>query len=172
MDPDVEAILQRLKLYPVLAELRACLCRAMDAENSCFCGILIGDDIPAEYANCDEDAAIAYVRVITGYPSSILALQPDQVAPSGWTRTFNLAVGSLRPQPIGEGRTPPSAEEVEVATLRSLADMQLAWEAIMCCLGSDKFEDLVYLVGAYTPLPSAGGVGGGEWTVSIQDDYL
>lgn len=170
MAEDVTAILERLRIYPVLEELRACLCKNLGAEDSCFCGLLIGDEIPAEYSSCDDPGPVAYVRLITGYPSSILALSPDQVAPSGWTRSFNIAVGVLRPVPIGN-LAPPDPAEVETATLRALADMQLSWEAVKCCLGGDKFDDLVYLVGPFTPLPATGGVGGGEWTISVQDDW-
>ena len=42
--------LARLKIYPLLDELRACLCTKVGTEGLCFCGILLGEDIPLEYA--------------------------------------------------------------------------------------------------------------------------
>lgn len=165
----VTETLSRLRIYPVLEELVACLCRSVDPSGeACFCGLLVGDEIPAEFVGCD-DGPVAYVRVVTGFPSTIVSLTPDQQRPQGGLRSWTVAVGILRATPVTMNT--PDPDDVKEVGLRLLADSQLSWEAIVCCIGGEKFEDLNFSIAPFVSLPSAGGVAGGEWQVTIEEPW-
>lgn len=165
--------LERLKIFPILDELRACLCAKVAEFEPCFCGFLIGDDIPIEYAgagDCDTIGA-AYVRLTSIYPSTGAFPGQDERNYSPSLRAWQLSVGILRTAPYGVGMEPPTPEDVQQFSLDVLGDSQVLWETISCCLTGDKFEaiDPQVVRGLYTPIPVQGGVGGGEWGLTIQD---
>lgn len=156
------------KIYPLMQELAACLCDEVNSDGKmCFCGILVGDDVPVQMEGC-ENCGSAYVRLTTGYPSSQNFPQPDQ-GPSTCVTTWAhvLVIGVLRCYP-GDPDGLSQEELVEVAR-QQLADMAAMRRAITCCL-NDKFEDAIFSIGGYTPIPPAGLVVGGEITVTISED--
>lgn len=157
------------KIYPILAELSACLC-AQIPEETCFCGIIVGNDIPLEYAGLACDSEIAYVRLIGAYPSVDFPEQ-DAAATCVSLMAYSVAVGIVRVWDAADhdGEAKPAEELVEMARLQ-LADMAKIRRTIQCCFG-DKFEDIEYVVGAYTPLSGAQGVVGGEQLVTIQERF-
>lgn len=161
--------LGRLKIYPILDELRACLCAKVP--DACFCGFIIGDDIPVEYAGDSCDQGAAYVRLLSVYPSTVSFPAQDSVNVVGALRAYQISVGILRGAPYGDGLEPPEPDDVNAYSLAIMDDMQTIWETISCCLTGDKFEeaDPQVLRGLYTPIPVSGGVGGGEWSLTIQD---
>ena len=156
---------------PVLAELSACLCAELGETVPCFCGVIVGNDIPLEYAGeCEEECGAAYVRLVNAFPSINF---PQQDTASGCTSlmAYTISVGVVRCAPVGDDRgNPPTPEEVQKLTDQLLSDMHAIRRAVRCCL-ADKFEDVEYLLGQYVPLPSQGGVAGGEMTLTIQEPY-
>lgn len=166
-----EEALSRLKIYPILDELRACLCNKVGGDDLCFCGIIMGDDIPLEYAGSCEGIGAAYVRITSAYPSTGRFPAQDEQNYSPSLRAWQINVGILRGAPYGQGLEAPDPKDVEKFNLDVLGDSQILWETISCCLSGDKFEqfDPQVVRGVYTPLAVDGGVGGGEWTITIQD---
>lgn len=166
-----EEALERIKIYPILDELRACLCNKVGGSGLCFCGIIMGDDIPLEYAGSCEEVGAAYVRITSVYPSTGRFPAQDEQDYSPALRAWQINIGIIRGAPYGEGLQAPDPEDVEKFNLDVLGDSQILWETISCCLNGDKFEqfDPQKVRGVYTPLAVQGGVGGGEWTLTIQD---
>ncbi|UDL15405.1 hypothetical protein SEA_PEPE25_30 [Microbacterium phage Pepe25] len=157
------------KIYPVLAELSACLCNQIEGE-SCFCGIIVGNDIPLEYAGLDCDTQVAYVRLISAYPSVDFPEQ-DATASCVSLMAYSVAVGIVRVWDNAEqDGSPREAKDVIELSRLMLSDMAKIRRTIQCCFG-DKFEDIEYIVGAYTPLSGVQGVAGGEQLVTIQERF-
>lgn len=157
------------KIYPILAELSACLC-AQIPEETCFCGIIVGNDIPLEYAGLSCDSEIAYVRLIGAYPSVDFPEQ-DATASCVSLMAYSVAVGIVRIwDNTDEDGGPRAAEDVAELSRLMLSDMAKIRRTIQCCFG-DKFEDIEYVVGAYTPLSGVQGVAGGEQLVTIQERF-
>lgn len=169
LSPAQEAALAKLKIYPVLMELVACLCDSLGESAPCFCGLLIGDDLPVEYAGeCDDGAG--YIRVTTAFPSANIP-EPDQLLDTHAVRSYAIGVGVLRNAPYGEGVEPPEAAEVQEHSLVLLADHQLAWEAIVCCFQRKYDGELNMTAPVWTPFPNQGGIDGGEWTFILQEPF-
>lgn len=162
-----------VSIWPILSELSACLC-AMMAEagtSGCFCGIVASptQEIPIEMEGC-ENCGAGYVRLNQAFPSTVQFPQPDQQATCRSVLAFDVTVGIMRCVPTGDSLgNPPSAEDMADHANQVFADMALIRRAIACCLTDDKFEDIEYVLGTYVPLPSEGGVGGGEWQLTIQE---
>lgn len=166
------AIEEDTSIYPMLAELTACLCNALGTSKPCFCGIIAGADIPVEYVGecADDVCGAAYVRVVGAYPTSNF---PEALAaPSCNTvMAYNLAVGVLRCASVGEeDGGPVNQEEFEKTQLLVLSDMKAIRRAIQCCF-MRSFSHVRHVMGVYTPLPLEGGVVGGEWPLAILEDF-
>lgn len=161
-----------LSIYPMLEELRSCLCSALGDGAPCFCGIVVGEDIPVEYAGeCgDDNCGAAYVRLANAFPSTAFP-EPALEARCFTTMAYTVSVGILRCVSIGDDRgNPPSPDEMRDMALMQLSDMKIIRKAIQCCFGS-SFEDVEYVLGQFTPLPMQGGVVGGEWALTIQEHF-
>ncbi|AYB70141.1 hypothetical protein SEA_ONEIAGILLIAN_31 [Microbacterium phage OneinaGillian] len=157
------------KIYPILSELSACLCNEV-GERSCFCGIIVGNDIPLEYAGLECESQVGYVRLISAYPSVDFPEQ-DATASCVSLMAYSIAVGIVRVwDNTDEDGGPRAAEDVIELSRLMLADMAVIRRTIQCCFG-DKFEDIEYIVGAYTPLSGVQGVAGGEQLVTIQERF-
>lgn len=163
-------------IYPVLAELNACLCTALGDSSPCFCGILVGEVIPTEYVgSCVDEhgepsCGVAYVRVTGAFPTEQF---PDPLI-TGSCNTimaYNVSVGILRCASVGEeDGGPVDPEEMEKLTLQLLGDMKAIRRAIQCCF-LRAFPDVDHVMGTFTPLPMEGGVAGGEWPIVISEVY-
>lgn len=163
----VPEVLERLSIYPVLTELISCLCTRVGT--SCFCGIVAGEQVPIDFVpvvGTECDGAAAYVRVSTGFTAANFP-QPDQDPRVRGPRGYNIAVGILRPAPIGD-RDGVNADEEAEFNLRLLADMQITWESFVCCVNDQKFPDLQYTSPTFQWADRAGGAGGGEWVFQVQ----
>ncbi|QUE25328.1 hypothetical protein SEA_FIZZLES_32 [Microbacterium phage Fizzles] len=163
-----------LRIYPILAELRECLRIALGDGAPCFVGILVGDDIPSEYVgDCEDDGepscGAAYVRVTGAYPTDRFP-EPVQYPTCNMAMAYNISVGILRCTSVGEEDGGPIyPPELEQVTLRSLSDMKAIRYAIQCCF-QNAFPKVKTLMGTFTPLPSEGGVVGGEWPITVRED--
>lgn len=164
--PTVEQLLEKLPIYPVLSELLACLCTAVD-DDACYCGLVVGD-IPLDVAPVgggDCGGTVAYVRIISSFTSQSFPTV-DGTNQIG-RRAYAIGVGIVRPAPIAPGNELPSADEETAFALAVLADHQVIWNAIRCCLNEEKFDTIQTAALTYTPLERSD-VGGGEWTLQIQ----
>lgn len=163
------------RIYPILAELNACLCATLGDGSPCFCGIIVGEDIPVEYVGQCEDGdgesscGAAYVRVTGAYPTERFP-EPMQYPTCNSAMAYNIAVGVLRCVPIGEeDGGPVDPEELQKITLRSLSDMKAIRQAIQCCF-MNAFPKVKVVMGTFTPLLNEGGVAGGEWPITVRED--
>lgn len=159
-------------IYPVLAELSACLCTALGDGTPCFCGILLGPDIPAEYVgdDCEDACGAAYVRLVGAYPTDNFP-EPVQFATCNMIMAYNVSVGVLRCASIGEeDGGPVDREQLEQQVLRGLSDMKAIRRAIQCCF-QNAFPHVRVVMGTFIPLPQEGGVVGGEWPITIHEAY-
>lgn len=163
------------RIYPILAELSACLCTALGDGAPCFCGILVGPDTPVEYVGDCEDShgeascGAAYVS-LTGAFLTERFPEPIQYPTCNGVMAYTLSVGVLRCTPLGEEDGGPiSTEDLQRITLRSLSDMKAIRYAIMCCF-QNAFSKVKVVMGTFTPIPSEGGVVGGEWPIIVRED--
>ncbi|QIQ63615.1 hypothetical protein SEA_NAMAGO_32 [Microbacterium phage Namago] len=168
-------ITEDLRIYPILAELNACLCAALGDGSPCFCGILVGPDTPVEYVGeCEEgdgeaSCGAAYVSLTGAYQTERFP-EPLQSPTCNAVMAYNISVGVLRCTPIGEEDGGPiSPEELERITLRALSDMKAIRQAIQCCF-MRSFRNVKVVMGVFTPIPSEGGVVGGEWPIIVRED--
>lgn len=151
-------------IYPLLAELSACLCNALhedDATAGCFCGVLLGDAIPVEYAGDCDECGVAYVRLVSSFPSTDAFPAEDSRATCRGLVAYVIAVGVARCVSIGDNRgNLPDPQEVEESVRRALRDMDLIRKAVQCCLSGSFDDEYEHVAGAYTPMDEAGFIGG------------
>ena len=158
-------------IYPLATELSQCLCAELGDASPCFCGVIVGEDIPVEYAGDCEDCGAAYVRVTQAFPSTTAFPAPDEQGRCGSLIAFILSVGVVRCVPVGDNAgNPPTPEEMAEVARQALADQAAIRRAITCCFG-EKYEDAQYVLGTMTPLPNTGGVMGVEWDVTVQEPF-
>jgi hypothetical protein len=158
------------KVYPVLAELSACLCTALGPDATpCFCGVLFGRDIPVEYAgDCDECGA-AYVRLLNSFQSTDEFPSPDITPTCSSLTAWTIAVGIVRCSPVGDNRgNPPTPEEMQESARRALADMDAIRNAIRCCFAGKFDDEFEYVLGQFLPIPDPGVIGG-EQTIILRE---
>jgi hypothetical protein len=151
-----------------LQTLASCLCAAVQASGGptpCFCGVVPGDGIAADYA-CNEgcDGGMAWVRLTSAYPSKVLGAQNTEEANCNLMLGLDFEVGILRCISAGDEQgNPPSAEELLAASDQQMTDLQTLRVAMTCCgYGKDM------IVGPYTPVGPEGGLVGGFFTIAIQ----
>lgn len=158
------------KIYPILAELSACLCNALGATTPCFCGIIVGSEIPLEYATLDgcDSCGIAYVRLVNAFPSVDFP-DPDDRAQCTTIMAYTVAVGVVRcfVDTDDDGDPVPQEDIADMSRLM-LSDMAKIRRTIQCCFGS-SFEDVDYVVGTYTPV-EGDGVRGGEQLLIVHEE--
>lgn len=153
-----------MDVYGTMVSLAACLC----AENTecgspdlCYCGVTPGS-VPIDLSGMECDpAGQGWVRLTTATPSNRAGLaeqQPGVLTGLG----VGLEVGILRHFPIQS--EPLSDEEVTEATEQQITDMMTIYRAITCC---DALNRQDYLLGVYSPLGPAGGLVGGQWTLTL-----
>lgn len=167
------------RVFSQMAEIATCLC-AKIAENDmpkvCFCGLLPGAvpydamGIGGECFDTDGDAVEdadgcgqAWVRLLTGYPSSSVGVA--DVTPNNCTKGFgfDIEIGITRCFPIEEKGGILPADVVLAAVQLQIADMLVMQQAIVCC----DFDSENTVMGQYQPIGPEGGVVGGTWVVSV-----
>lgn len=156
-------------IAPILAELSACLCNilAKAGDEFAFCGVIVGDDLPLEYLGA-EGCGVAYVRLVSAFPSSQEFPSPDSTATCATIMAYSVAVGIARCTPLGANDgSPPEPEEWAAVGQQALADMAAIRRAIKCCLTEEKFDGINYVLGMFTP--ASEGVAGGEFALTIQE---
>lgn len=171
------AMREDTSVYPTMVQLKDCLCLELQKSElgtPCFCDIMPGTsdgfidvECDGEVEGCDGCGGCggsAWVRLVQVFPSSRLPEQ--EVGLGGGTfLAAQLEVGVARCITVVDSDgTAPDAVTQHMDTRALLADMAAMRRAISCCFrGRDNEED--WMLGAYTPLPGLGGVGGGSWQV-------
>ncbi len=155
-------------VWPTMAKIAGCLCTELSLAGlpeTCFCGVLPGDEAPWDYVS--EDAGMAYVRLVSAYLSQ--AFPAQQTLPGcGADLAYELEIGVLYCTPVFEDDRgdPPSVAVMLDATRTQTAAMAAMYRAFSCCPG---LNDKDVMVGAYTPVGPQGGAVGGTWQIWVAE---
>lgn len=159
------------RLVAVMNTLATCLCAQIIADGSpepCFCGVMPGEAALADYSfACDEKNGMAWVRLVTAYPSA--ALGAASLIPNNCALMLgaDLEVGVLRGIPSGDDAgNPPTQEQLTEVTNLMLNDTDSIRRAILCCQDVVSMQDV--MLGQWTPAGPQGGLVGGSFAVAIQ----
>lgn len=159
--------------YPVLIQLAACLEEEIEKRGlpkPGFSGVLPGAAALLEYAGGDSEdcSGQSWTRLVNEFASTNFP-EPDVLAQCAMPMAFQIEVGVMRCIGVGDDAgNPLTMAEQLAATRLQLADMNAARVAIQCCVNK---MDLQYALGEYTPYGPDGGVVGGFWTVTVQQDF-
>lgn len=155
-----------LDVWPTMMRLVDCLCTelAESGLDTCFCGVLPGQAIAAQYVNTKTREGMAWVRLNGAWPYNLFP-STDVTAQCAAPLAYEIEVGSLFCAPaFADSRgTPPSLAAQFEATQVQMAAMAAMRRAIVCCLGTGKRA----VLGQYAPLGPEGDVVGGVWTVIV-----
>lgn len=153
-----------------LEALAQCLCEAIasnDLPDLCFCGMLPGETVIADYAgDCEDSNGMAWVRLTNLYPSVQLGAQNTQPGNCASMLGIDAEIGVFRTFPVGtQDGEPPTPAQMLYASELAIADAMAMRQAIYCC---DALPGVDLMVGNYTPVGPVGGVYGGLWTIALQ----
>lgn len=158
-------------IWPTLNRLVDCLCTELAEAglDTCYCGLLPGQLIAAQYVNHKTRQGMAWVRLngawpYTQFPSFNTAAQC--AAPVA----FEIEIGSLFCAPVfadSRGNPPSLAAQLEAVRVQTAA-MAAMRRAIVCCLGTGKTA----VLGQYQPIGPEGDVVGGTWMVTVDGGWI
>lgn len=157
-------------IYGQMLELAACLCAELAASglgSPCFCGIVEGTEANLDCGSCDDGCGAAWVRLDSAVPFTNFPDAEVGVATCSTALAFVLEVGVTRcftPFVDDQGTGAGVQEHLDQTRLQ-IADMAATRRAIACCFAKD--EEILYALGAYTPISFQGGCGGGSWLVTV-----
>lgn len=149
-----------------LTVLAACLCeqiRDSGLPETCFCGVIPGDQVLAAYTgDCAKKCGMAWVRLTSAYPASGVMVPNEQPKNCGAGLGFGVEMGILRCAHVGTAERPPTAAEQLLDAQLQMADMLAMRRAVVCCPGSAD-----WILGQYTPTGPQGGLVGGLWALEM-----
>jgi hypothetical protein len=154
----------------ILKTISECLCNTIESSqvpNVCFCGVVPGDGIVADFAgNCrDERQGMAWVRQTSIYPAAGLNVVDETANNCKTGFGMDLELGILRPMvTIDDRGNPPSPEQYEESAALMNDDALVMVKALQCC---DALDEVEYVLGQYTPAGPLGGMVGGSWVVAV-----
>lgn len=156
--------------------LSQCLCQELEnagLPKPCFCGILTGSDVAADYCSCDSVKAcgMAWVRLVEVHPIELLATagaSPRQPCMPPLEATVEVGVLRCAPMPDDQGNM-PDPQKMLLHAQMTYADMAASLKAITCdCTGFPRGD---LLVDSWNPVSEAGGCSGGTWLVTLAQNY-
>lgn len=157
--------------WPTMLRLVDCLCTELAAAglDTCYCGVLPGALIAAQYVDQRTRQGMAWVRLSGAWPYSTFP-SADNTAQCLAPIAYEIEIGSLFCAPaFADSRgTPPSLAAQLEATRVQMAAMAAMRRAIVCCLGTGKTAAL----GQYIPIGPEGDVVGGTWTVTVDGGWI
>lgn len=161
-------------LYPIVSDLSLCLCQEYEkaGESLCFCGIEPATGVPIDVGDCEDGpgCGAATVRLARVFPS-VNFPETDVTGTCVTLLAMELFVTVYRCVPAGQDDgSNPTAEQYAFWAQQQFADMAAMRRAIACCFGQ-KHQDVDYILGDYTPLTPQGGVGGGTWRLTAQQEF-
>lgn len=172
MSPAVDTISRDGLFWQLMEDLSACLCAEVSATNSgelCFCGVVAGEAIDAGLAGVGRCSGAAWVRLDQVFPSTNFP-DPDQKAECSTLLAATIEVGVIRNVILGNDRRNPTVDELVAVTRAQVADMSAMHRAITCCVTKSNI-DFVYVLNDYQPYGPEGGIVGGMWTVTVQQEF-
>lgn len=142
-----------------LAALAECLCEQIESDGTptpCLCSVIPGAALPLDVGTCDDGNGIAYVRLVTTYPSVEVGV--SDITPGNCDKGlgFDIELGLFRCFPM-DPEPSPADVLLEAATLQ-LADLDTMRKALGCC---DWLPRSDFVIGQYQPFGPDGGVVGG-----------
>lgn len=161
-------------IYPLMVELSGCLCAENDASGMgpmCFCGLTFGDEPNVDCGECDDGCGSGWVRLINAFPSTDFFPAQDGEATCATLLAASIEVGIIRcTEVVLEDGSAPGVSSQLGSARQQLADMALIRRAIRCCF-DNKYKDLDYVLGTYTPASSDGGCVGGYWEITVRQVF-
>jgi hypothetical protein len=156
-------------VWPKLTQLADCLCQEVITSGLgplCFCGILPGALVPADYVGACKENGMAWVR-LTGAVPTINFPNPNitEELACGNYLAVGIEIGILRASsvPDNDGTLPNEATLLSEAEWQ-VADMMAMRRALACCFGRKG-----WILGSYAPTGPQGAVYGGTWSATITD---
>lgn len=150
-----------------LTDLTTCLCAQILTDGLppvCACSQMPGDNVALDYAgDCDDACGMAWVRLATSYPSTIIGQPAENPGNCSAAIGFEVEIGIIRCLSVGDGDTPPDLADLTAAAVLQQADLLAMWRAVACCRNSRD-----WLIGSYVPYGPTGGLVGGTLPVAIQ----
>jgi len=160
-------------IFEVIARLSDCLCSELAAAKGpglCYCGLWVGAQPPPLGIGGEGcDTGVAWVRLVTAYPSPVFPLPDDGVSTCATPIAYEVEIGVARPAPRAEARAMfPDKQALFDAQRLYASDMHAAKRALLCCLpkvqaGATPRRDILVRLGAFQPLENAAGKSGGMW---------
>lgn len=155
-----------------LETLASCLCAQISVDNNgagpCFCGVLPGEGIAVDLTVCEDEpdgeCGMAYVRLSTIYPSTVVGQLDLSTGNCGAGQGFDVEVGIFRCFPLPEDGSAPDPGDLLEATTQQIADARTMWTTLSCCGWLD--DQKAFVMGQYVPVGPSGGVIGGVFPVS------
>lgn len=157
MTPDLE-------VWPKLVLLADALCQEIadsGLEEPCFCGIMPGAGIALDYVDGCEAGGMAWVRMVTAFPSQTFPEPDVDINGCDQAMAFQAEVGIIRAFRVPDNGEPPTQGDMLTAAEVQMAEMAAMRRAILC-----RFTGTVAL-GQYTPIGPDGGALGGAWSLSV-----
>jgi hypothetical protein len=158
-------------IYDRLTALAACLCAQItDPINGvpdvCFCGIVPGESVPADYAgNCNKKCGMAWVRLTSIYPANIVGAAIVEPGNCDYGIGMDVEMGILRCISVGSADgASPSPAELLAATQLQIADALVMQKALVCC---DAIPPKDVILGVYQSIGPEGGLVGGSFPMSM-----
>jgi hypothetical protein len=151
-----------VRIMPALMRLHECLCAELTRSGlgeNCACALIHGS--ADSIAPPGVGKGYAWVGLNTIFPSKVFPTPAGDASSCPAPLAALVTVGVMRCYAVrATGETP---EEMLLYMDKQMADMAAMRRAIVCC--NQEFDDMI--LGTYTPLGPAGGIYGGQWTVSI-----
>ncbi len=148
-----------------MSDLAECLCAQIVVDESpepCWCGVMPGQAALIEALGNECDGGLAWVRLVSAYPSQIIGQASTLTGNCGMGTGFDLEVGIMRLVVVEEDAPDPAQSLAAVE--QQIKDMETMRRAIGCCPALPKQD---YILGQYTPSGPLGGVVGGTWSVFV-----
>lgn len=153
----------------LLVDLAGCLCQQITDSGlpePCFCGVMPGARVALDYVgNCEEQDGMAWVRLVTSYPSSAVGRVDSSRGNCSVGTGIDIEIGIIRSAPTmsEDGEPPEEAAQLEAADVQA-GDLIAMQKAIICCLAEKDYD---YIVGSYTPYGPEGFAVGGTMTLMV-----
>lgn len=151
-----------------LTALAECLCAEIGkaGPRTCFCGVVPGSGAVAEYSgNCNDKCGMAWVRLVTIYPSDGVGQQAEAVGNCYLGTDAIVEVGILRCAAMPDDRgNPPTGYALLQSFEQQTTDALTMQRAIMCC---EAISPKDIILGVYTPQGPLGGMVGGVWQFTM-----
>lgn len=157
------------RIIELLEDLTACLCSELivgdeDVFDGCFCIPIPGQFVGQAYLGAGAD--IAWVRLVTTFPSNTPGQQLNAPAAQVYGTTYIVEMGVMRCLKIKPTGTPTAAQLQQWwrQQMRDLGSMQ---RALACCTGK-SWDANQFVVGSYVPVGPDGDLLGGTQSVALQ----